>query len=274
MIAASMLLAVSALTVFTPDTVTREAVQRELASLVRVDTVPGPPGEGTVRVVGFNRESRGPLPLLGGFLQEHGGLVWYLATHTPGAGARMITERDDPSAVRDSVVSALRTNERFNARVLAMLAEYWRGRGRAIEGAAPTSRRDSVTLARISTIGARFFFPDRFSSRGDTMFTHICAGINGIADLPEPVDPLLEAFVYVSVSGSVFRPHAPLMSAFEAASKRAKVASASRDASTRVKRAQGALWAELEESPAMREALTKAYAEHRAVLPFRLVAGT
>lgn len=274
MIYTALLITGAAFGVLRPDTVARVAVQREIGALVRVDTVPGPPGEGTVRVVGFNIDTRQPMPLLAGFMRAHGRLVWYLATHTPGAEARMVTGRDSPLVVRDSVIAALQTNQIFNDRVFAMLSEYWRPRGRVIEGIAPVVKRERVSLTRLSAVGARFFYPDRFSSHGDTMFTHICAGLNGIGDLPDPVDPLLEAFVFTAVNGSLFEPKSPLMRAFELASKRAKMTSASKDASTRVRRAQGALWAQLEQDPALRSALTKAYSAHQAVLPFHLAIGS
>lgn len=274
MIFSALLITSTAIGLLRPDTVARDRVHREIGALVRVDTVPGPPGEGTVRVVGFNIDTRQRMPLLAGFMRAHGPLVWYLATHTPGAEARMVTGRDSPLAVRDSVISALQTNQIFNDRVFAMLSEYWRTRGRVIEGMAPAVKRERVGLTRLSAVGARFFYPDRFSSRGDTMFTHICAGLNGIGDLPDPVDPLMEAFVFAAVNGSLREPESPLMRAFELASKRAKVTSASKDASTRVRRAQGALWSQLEQDPALRSALAKAYSAHRVVLPFQLAIGS
>jgi hypothetical protein len=106
------------------------------------------------------------------------------------------------------------------------------------------------------------------------MFTHICAGMNGISDLPDAVDPLVEAFVFAAVSGSVFEPRSPLMRDFERAAKRAKVTSVSKDTATRVRRAQGAMWVKLEESSALRRVLTRAYSAHQTVLPFRLADGS
>jgi hypothetical protein len=270
MIAAAMLVAGAAFGFVRADTITRVAIERELGTLVRVDTVPGPPGEGMVRVVGFNTDSGKTLPLLAGFLREHGKLVWYLATHTPGAQARMVTAADDPLAVRDSLITALHSSRVFNDRLFGMLAKYWKPRGRVIGGISQTTTHASVSTVRLAQIGARFFYPDRFSAQGDTMFTHICAGINGLSDLPDDVDPLLEAFVFAAVNESVFEPRSPLMRAFELTSKRVKVSSASKDTATRVRRAQGAMWIELEQSPALMRALTDAFVAHRAVLPFRL----
>ena len=60
------------------------------------------------------------------------------------------------------------------------------------------------------------------------------------------------------------------MRAFELASKHAKVTSASKDRTTRILRAQGALWAELERSAALGQAIEVTYAQQRAVLPFRI----
>jgi hypothetical protein len=274
MLATTFLVVGAAVGLFRPDTISRIAIERELSTFVRVDTVSGPPGEGAVRVVGFNTDGHKAGPLLADFLHEHGRLVWYLATHTPGAQARMLTDRDSPLIVRDSVIVALQTNQIFSDRVFTMLAQYWRPRGRFIAGASPRTTRASVSVTSLTRIGARFFYPDRFSARGDTMFTHICAGMNGISDLPDAVDPLVEAFVFAAVSGSVFEPRSPLMRDFERAAKRAKVTSVSKDTATRVRRAQGAMWVKLEESSALRRVLTRAYSTHQTVLPFRLADGS
>ena len=251
------------------DTVSRQNIQQELGALVRVDTTIGPNGRDSVRVVAFAIDRVPRLSLLGPFLRAHGRLVSYLAAHTRGAEARILNDRDDAVAVRDSVVNVLRTNAAFTERVHGMLAQYWRGRGPVIAAfATPSPSR--ISAAQLRRIGARFFYPDRISATGDTLFTHICAGINGISDLPEPVDPLIEAFVFVAVNSAIVLPKSHLMNAFELAGKRAKVTSASRDPNTRILRAQGALWSELERSEALGRAIEVAYAQQRAVLPFRI----
>ena len=263
-----LLLAASLIADSPRDTVMRESIAREIATLVRIDTVPGPDGR-PARVVGFAVDSVRQTPLLAPFLRAHGRMVWYLAAHTPGAAARLVGERDDPLAVRDSVIAVLRSNAAFNDRVLGMLTQYWRGRGRVIEGVA-TSPASSISAVQLRRIGARFFYPDRMSVTGDTLFTHICAGINGVSDLPESVDPLVEAFVFVAVNSAIFLPKSQLMRSFEVASRRAKQTSVSKDSKTRILRAQGALWSELERSAALGRALDDAYALQRPVLPFRI----
>lgn len=274
MIASALLISAITLASVGTDTVSHASILQEIGAMVRVDTVEGPPGEGTVRVVGFNSDSKQPMPLIGSFMRAHGRLVWYLATHTPGAGARILTSRDNPMMVRDSVIAALTTNRTFTDRLFTMLANFRSAHGGVRTEPAGFTPRERIPVMTLTGIGARFFYPERFSPQGDTMFTHICAGINGIGDLPNPVDPLVEAFVFVAVNGSLFQPHSPLMRAFELSSKRAKLTSASKDTTTRVKRAQGALWTQLEQDPAMRRALTRTYLEHQAVLPFRVVSGS
>ncbi|MHB1070407.1 MAG: hypothetical protein ACYC1W_11180 [Gemmatimonadaceae bacterium] len=271
MLTVSLLLAITT-TVAHRDTVTRGAIEREIGDLVRINAFLGPNGRDSIRVATFDHGGLRAGSLLAPFMQAHGGIVGYLAAHTQGAEARPIGERDHPSAVRDSIVSALRTSLVFNERLLQMLSMYWRPTGRVIKGYSPSANLPSASIADFSRIGARFFYPDRQSATGDTLFTHICAGINGIRDLPDSVDPLVEAFVYVAVR-SVFLPQSPLMHAFDVAVKRAKATSASKDPSTRVLRAQGALWSQLEQSPALMRAITTAYAGHKAALPFRISSG-
>ncbi|MHB1311707.1 MAG: hypothetical protein ACYC3L_06785 [Gemmatimonadaceae bacterium] len=269
MLIASLLLAITT-TVTHGDTVTRGAIEREVGDLVRIRTFPGPNGHDSVRVVVFSVDSARPGSLLAPFLRAHGRIVWYLASHTRGAEAQPLGDGQDPIAARDSVASTLRTSPVFNDRLLQMLSEYWSHTGRVIDGYAPIAEVPSLSVTALSRIGARFFYPDRISATGDTLFTHICSGINGLGDLAEPVDPLTEAFVFVAVTSSFQQPHSPLMQAFDVAVKRAKGTSASKDPAKRVLRAQGALWSQLEQSPELARAFTTAYAEQEAALPFRL----
>ena len=269
MLVVHLLFAVSLIT-SPSDTVVRRSIEREVSDLVRIDTFPGPDGR-PARVVGFAVDQPRTASLLAPFLRAHGRLVWYLAVHTPGTEARLVRDGDDPTAVRDSIVRTLHTSAAFNDRLLRMLAAYWRPSGRRIAGYASAPAYTPVPLANLSRIGARFFYPDRVSATGDTLSTHICAGINGISDLPEAVDPLVEAFVFVAVNTAINgKAPRPLRQAFETAGARAKMTSVSKEPATRILRAQGALWAQLEQSPAMVAAMRSAYATHRAVLPFRL----
>jgi hypothetical protein len=255
----------------TRDTVSPQAIEAEISALVRISpVVVGPNGRDSARFVGFAIDSVPSGSLLGSFLHADGKLVWYLAVHTPGAEARLVSTRDNPRAVRDSIVSALQTNAVFKGHLFLMLSKYWHQDGRVIAGYVPPAQLPSVSATQLSRIGARFFYPDRMSATGDTLYSHICAGVNGLGDLPEPVDPLVEAFVFVAVNDVVFEPKSPLMDAFDVASKRAKATSVSKDPATRVLRAQGALWSQLEESPALARALTTAYARHERSLPFRM----
>jgi hypothetical protein len=269
MIAVGLLLATSLVVTPKRDTVPRAAITAEIASMVRIDTLTGPDGR-PAHVVGFNTDAARAGSLLAPFLKANGQLVWYLAVHTPGAGTRLVTEGNDPKAARDSVVRALRESQSFNDQLHYMLASYWRPTGRRIEGyAAPP--RTVVSSKTLQRVGARFFYPDNVSSKGDTLFTHICAGINGISELPEPVDPMVEAFVFVAVNKAMFgTKNSPLMQAFDVASSRAKAATVSKDSTKRVVRAQGAMWAYMENSPAMASALSSAFHRHGALMPFRV----
>jgi hypothetical protein len=268
LVTASLLLAASLLTA-RGDTVPRDAIDREIAAMVRIDTVAGP--SGPTRTVGFDVETGHTGVLLGPFLRRHGRIVSYLADHTPGAEFRLVSATDDPLAVRDSIVTALRTNTEFTDRLLQVLTRFWTPSGRTVARLGALPHATHVPAETLNRIGARFFYPDRMSATGDTMFTHICAGINGISDLPERVDPLVEAFVFVAVNSALFgRSTTPLMRAFEHAFARAKATSFSKDPATRILRAQGAMWAQMERSPAMTAAIAAAYRRHGAILPFQL----
>lgn len=263
------LLLVANLIVGSPrDTVTRASIAREIGSLIRIDSLAGPDGR-PASVVAFAIDSVPRHLLLASFLREHGRIVGYLASHTKGAGARLVGTRDNPLAVRDLVVAALGDSREFNDRLYSMLAAYWRPSGRTIEGYAP-AKRASLPPGTLRRVGARFFYPDRFSATGDTLFTHVCAGINGIGDLPEPVDPLVEAFVFVAVDSAFMAPHSRLMQAYELAARLAKTSSVSVDHTKRVFRAQGAMWAQMEQSPAMSAAIATAYRKYGPIMPFSI----
>ena len=268
MLGMHLVLVASLAAVSSSDTVTRASIAREISSLIRIDSLTGPDGR-PARVVAFAIDSIPRHLLIASFLREHGRIVGYLASHTQGAGARLIGERDNPIAVRDSVARALNDSKEFNDRLYYMLAAYWRRSGRTIDGYAPVERA-SLPSATLTRVGARFFYPDRFSATGDTMFTRVCSGVNGIGDLPEPVDPLVEAFVFVAVNSAFMAPHSRLMQAYELAAQRAKTSSVSVDPAKRLLRAQGAMWAQMEQSPAMSAAIATAYRKYGPVMPFRI----
>src|ERR1019366_2852531 len=93
-----------ALSVASPasNTVSPQAIEREISALVRISpVVVGPDGRDSARFVGFVVDSVPSGSLLGSFLHADGKLVWYLAVHTPGAEARLVSTRDNPRAVRD-----------------------------------------------------------------------------------------------------------------------------------------------------------------------------
>lgn len=255
------------------DTIRREAIELEVARLVRSDTVPGPPGECTVQVVGFYTKDAPTLPILGDFMQRHERLLWYLASHTPGAFPRMVPLGEDPRPVRDSIFEALRSNDAFMSGLSRMLAQFWGPRGRVVAGVPAIGARPTIPVSHLSALGARFFYPDRFSERGDTMYTHICAGVNGLADFPGDVDPMLEAFTFAAVNRAVLAPSSAPMSDYDVPAARAKLVSRGKDPSTRIRRAQGAMWMQMEQSAAMRRAIVEAYARSGGVLPFRIGRG-
>lgn len=253
------------------DTVSRRTIERELIALVHIDSAAGADGRTQDRFVGFNIDSVRTGSLLRPFLRAHGSLVWYLATHTRGAEPRLLGEHDVAAVVRDSIVAALSDDPAFFDRVVRMVAGYWsRPHHRTIAGYTAPAARDRISATQLNRVGARMFYPDRMSMVGDTLFTHICAGANGMGDLPVPVDPVTAAFVFATVSRAAFKPQSALMQAYDTAISRAKATSVSKDPATRILRAQGALWAQLEQSPALTHAMAAAYVEHQRVLPFRI----
>jgi hypothetical protein len=256
------------------DTVRVEKVQRAFTALVQVVTTPGPQTSDSARFVEItDRVPKGSL--LAEFLAAHGPMVWYLASHTPRARPRPLQPSEDADAVRDSMVHVLQADSAFNARVLPMLARYWRIQGRVLEGhGSSTTALPAVTLDALRQVAVRFFYPDSVSASGDRLFTYICAGVNGLADLPERPDPVVEAFVFAAVQKAVFQPHSRLMRDFNEAMEFAEVVSRSTDRRMRIHRAQGALWARLASSPEMTRVLRAAYTERRSVLPFRLSPGS
>ncbi len=263
--------AVAASLLVTPtDTVTAADVRREYQRWVRIETTPvfGQPDSVPVVTLATDSVPRGSL--LHDFLAAHGDVVMYLAGHTPGAFPRFVRKGDRPEAVRDSIIATLQASPPFNERLFAMLVRYWRPRGRVITGDLPPAPRIAVTTLELRQIAARFYFPDRVSAVGDTLFVHICSGANGITQLTSPVDPLVEAVVFVAVNRATFRPHSALYRDFDAAFTKAKQVSFSKDSTTRILRAQGALWAEMERSHALDEALRSAFASRRAVLPIEV----
>jgi hypothetical protein len=251
------------------DTVPRSVIERELASLVQLDSIDGP--DGLARIVSFDQDHVRPTSPLASFMARYGRHVDYLAKKTPGAGPRTLSAGDEPAQVRDSIIRALLSTDTFTRPVLHLLAAHWRGTRRVVADDAAVGPRHTVSEAQLRRIGARFFFPDGLTSDG-RLLTHVCAGVNGVSALPGKVEPIVEAFAFVAVSSAFASPNgkSPLMRAYERAAQRAKAAAASRDSAAYVLRAQGVMWAEMENSPAMAAAISDAYRRFGSAMPFRL----
>ncbi|HXH28730.1 MAG TPA: hypothetical protein VNL37_06770, partial [Candidatus Polarisedimenticolia bacterium] len=128
----------------------------------------------------------------------------------------------------------------------------------------------SVTMHRLISVAARFFYPDTVRPDGSVQ-AHICAGLNGLKDLQGPRDLAVEAFAADVILGDAKSERHPLRDDFGRRLGRIVKLDLSSDPEVRLTRIQGALWASLADSRRLRRVLRRGYDRSRDWLPFVLV---
>ena len=76
----------------------------------------------------------------------------------------------------------------------------------------------TVSFRRVMDVAARFFYPDAVLPNG-TIQSHVCVGINGVADMQGGRDLALEGFVYAAIFHDLLKPRYYVTADFDGASR-------------------------------------------------------
>jgi len=204
--------------------------------------------------------ARGALGALGALARANRHYVLYLTVNAPGEPLAPVALVGNRAAVRRNVLRRLAGDSAYLA-VLATSVARHRAR------AAPPPPR-AVRAARVRDVAVRFFYPDEVLPDG-WIQAHVCVGINGVADMQGVRDLAVEAFVYAifhDLLATVYDVDAD----YQEAKRLINAMDLSTDPETRLRRAQGMMWASMLRSGKLRQVLAAEYRRARGYLPFAI----
>lgn len=250
-----------------PDTVTARRVQAALDSALSVLVVPQ--GTDTMRMVVV----RSPAPagsLLEHFVAEHASVVTYLLRYGVGYDeTRVLAGTSDSGSAAARLRAALHQDARFNRLFLPLALGYLAKRGTPVSPWPMEHPKPRVALAAAQRLAARFFYPDEVDSAG-VLTGAICTTNNGLQDVEQPRNLMVEAFLFGLIRQRIREPASPILAAYDRAMRAANQLGLSTDPAVRVARAQGLMWGVMAEDPALREAIVSEYARSKEWLPFTI----
>lgn len=250
---------------------TRRDLERELPSVVRVDS--------SRYGYSFDLDTTRVSGALGALARANGHYVLYLTQNALGTSTRAevfsgaqradVQRRLYERLLADTTYVRSITESVTRHRVLRANAP---GAGAArpdvVSGAESPGR--TVSFRRVMDVAARFFYPDAVLPNG-TIQSHVCVGINGIADMQGGRDLALEGFVYAAIFHDLLKPRYYVTADFDGASRLINAMDLSADSTTRLRRAQGVMWGLMLQSEKLRQVVVAEYRQASAYLPFRIV---
>jgi hypothetical protein len=212
-----------------------------------------------------------PSDPLAGFVNVHDLFLNYLQVNGAKCGD-LLTDGVSPEEFQAGCLDRMRSSTAIDAALLPALDRYLRGRSGGLEGyqSGPPA---SITMDELMRVAVRFFYPDTVLPDGSIQ-AHVCVGLNGMKDLPEPRRLAVEAFAADVILHDMKSPKHPLQDEFSDALQRVIKLGLSSDPEVRLTRVQGALWGSLAQSRRLRRTLRREYDRSRDWLPFVLVKET
>jgi hypothetical protein len=247
---------------------TRRDLLRELPAVLRVDS--------SQYGYSVDLDTTHASGALGALARANGHYVLYLAQNALSKEARVeIFSSNQQADVGKRLYERLasdtayvRTITESVARHRALSADARAATQALVEVSAAPVR--TVSFRRVMDVAARFFYPDAVLPDG-TIQSHVCVGINGIADMQGGRDLALEGFVYAAIFHDLLTPRYYVTADFDGASRLINAMDLSVDPSTRLQRAQGVMWGVMLQSEKLRQVVAAEYRRAHAYLPFRIV---
>lgn len=253
-------------TVYTP-----RDLERELPSLIRIDS--------SRYGFSFDLDTTRASGALAALARANGHYVLYLTQNALDKDARTevysatrradVRERLLARLLADTVYTRGITESVTRHRALAAANGESIAAARGSAPAAPASGLRTVDFGRVMDVAARFFYPDAVLPNGYIQ-SHVCVGINGIADMQNGRDLALEGFVYAAIFHDLLKPRYYVTADFDAASRLVNAMDLSTDSTARLQRAQGVMWGVMRQSEKLRQVLVAEYRRAHAYLPFQI----
>jgi hypothetical protein len=249
---------------------TRRDLERELPFVVRVDS--------SRYGYSVDLDTTGASGALGTLARANGHYVLYLTQNALGTAARAEvfsgTQRAD---VQRRLVERLLAETTYVRSITESVTRHralptpTEGAGAALPARVEVAESPvrTVSFRRVMDVAARFFYPDAVLPNG-TIQSHVCVGINGVADMQGGRDLALEGFVYAAIFHDLLQPRYYVTADFDGASRLINAMDLSADSATRLQRAQGVMWGVMLQSEKLRQVVVAEYRRAGAYLPFRI----
>jgi hypothetical protein len=133
------------------------------------------------------------------------------------------------------------------------------------------SSKYDVSIDKIASIAARFFYPNKLVGDGKAISMKLCVGALSFKDYDSERNFLEEAFAFSVVMGSAQSDIPELVEEYKKEAKFAINMDLSTQEDVRLNRMQGAIWALLSKNSKMIEAIKKKFDEQKNSLPFTII---
>ncbi len=130
---------------------------------------------------------------------------------------------------------------------------------------------NDVSLDKIASIAARFFYPNKLVEGGKGISMKLCVGALSFKDYDGERNFLEEAFAFSVVMGSAQSDNQELVEEYKKEAKFAINMKLSGQEDVRLNRIQGAVWALLCKNSKLIEEIKKKYDEQKNILPFSII---
>ena len=205
------------------------------------------------------------------FVRENQRLLTFLVQHVPTFRVDTLLRLEStPNGRQARFTAALWADSAFQATFRPLVARYLASRRGALAGYLLPARRPTINVRDYLRVAVRLFDP--FVDTKGQISTHVCTALNALDELAPPRNRVLEALAFDAILTDItrggdsrierdFRPARRLMNDLDLGEA----------ADTRVRRAQGVLWAALTTGPELRAVLRDAYRARAEYLPFVLL---
>jgi hypothetical protein len=205
---------------------------------------------------------------LAAFVKENSFFLDYLLKNGTSFSLKdVLSGGGDEEEVKARFRRLLCDDPRFDSLLLPTLTRWLSNCGDSLdeEGYSRLVTRH-ILLSEVVSLAVRFFYPDASTSQGFQM--HICLGLNGFADYAGSRDLAVEAFTFSAIFRNLTGEKQDVIDDVGKCSQALGSLKLSSDSTVAVHRAQGAMWAMMSQSKALRAAILKEYDRTKSYMPF------
>jgi len=181
----------------------------------------------------------------------------------------MVKLVDDAEELNKYLYGSIENDSSFTNTITELICNYLSSQNIIVSDYHYSSKYD-VSIDKIASIAARFFYPNKLVDGGKSISMKLCIGALSFKDYDSERNFLEEAFAFSVVMGSAQSENPELVEEYKKEAKFAINMDLSTQEDVRLNRTQGAIWALLSKNSKMVEAIKKDFNEQKSILPFTI----